>query len=295
MNLISWIKKNKLASLLIIILCFFLLKNKYPQKFTAKVATSPAYIAEQNAAVSRGIGGLGAIPLPESAPQVDVKERLTVEESYLSMVVKDVRKSVEEVTQKVVAKGGYLVSSNISQPQEAPFATVVFRLPNPELRPTLEEIRKLGVKVTSENLVGWDVTDQYVDLEARLATLEKTKAKYEAILNQAQKVEDIMSVQTQLTYLQDQIDSFKGRQDYLKKTAENSKLVVYLSSDEFSLPYAPQEPSFRPKVIFKQAVRSLVLTLRALASLGIWIAVFSLIWVPALLGYKYFRKRFKKH
>jgi hypothetical protein len=82
--------------------------------------------------------------------------------------------------------------------------------------------------------------------------------------------------------LQDQIDVLKGRQKYLEQTAKLSKITVYLSSDEFALPYVPAKP-FRPETIFKQAVRSLVLTLRDLAKAGIWIGVYSIVWLPVLV------------
>ena len=151
-----------------------------------------------------------------------------------------------------------------------------------------------SLKVTSENLNGTDVTDQYVDIEARLKTLNATKTKFEEIMAKAITVQDILNVQRELLSLQDQIDNLKGQQDFLKKTAELAKITIYLSTDEFSLPYAPSD-TFRPEVIFKTAVRSLVSTIRGLVENLIWIMVFSVIWVPALIIgiviYKWYQKR----
>ena len=113
-------------------------------------------------------------------------------------------------------------------------------------------------------------------------------------MDKASKIEDILSVQKELIRLQDQIDSIKGRQQYLEKTAANAKLTIYLSTDEWSLPYVPDD-NFRPKLIFKQAVRSLVLTLRAGLAKAIWLGVYSVIWLPigliVLFGFKKLRKK----
>ena len=126
-------------------------------------------------------------PTPsEPVPQPNVEERMVVEESNVSLVVKDVRQKVNQIAEYAEKAGGYLVSSSVSQPQESPFATLVIRVPNSKLRPMLEFLRGLVVKVTSENLKGRDVTDQYFDLEARLENLNKTKAKYEEILEKKQ-------------------------------------------------------------------------------------------------------------
>jgi len=170
---------------------------------------------------------------------------------------------------------------------------VVVRVPAKSLKATLDYFRSLSIKVSSENLFGTDVTDQYVDIQARLDTLNKTKAKFEEILVKADKVTDILEVQRQIIYIQDQIDSLKGQQQYLEKTAELAKITLYLSTDEFSLPYAPSAP-FRPAVIFKYAVRSLVGTLRGIVQALIWIGVYSVIMVPVLLVVYFVRRKIKR-
>lgn len=246
-----------------------------------------------------GLAGEKEVSLPpagggEPAPQPEVKDRLLVQESQISLVVDDVRQKVDQIIDYVNRQGGYLVSSSTSQPQEAPFATVVVRLPADQLRPALEQLRQLAVKVTYEYLAGWDVTDEYFDLEARLNTLYQTKAKFEQILAKAEKVDEILRVQREIISLQEEIDRLKGRQQYLEKTAQNARLTINLATDEWSLPYAPETKSFRPKVIFKQAVRSLVLTLRSLAAMAIWLGVYSVIWLPLLLIALFLLKRRKK-
>ena len=183
-----------------------------------------------------------------------------------------------------------MVESNLNNPQDAPTATVTVRVPSVKLQQALETLRGLAVKVVSENLSGQDVTDEFVDNEARLETLEKTKAKFEEILDNAISVQDILTVQREIISLQSQIDAVKGQQNYLEKSAQMAKLTMYLSTDELALPYAPSE-TWRPAVIFKQAVRSLLGSARKLGTLVIWLAVYSIIWLPALLLIYYFKKR----
>ncbi len=285
-----WIKNNKATAALLLVVVWLVLNQR-----SGRVGWAPRSEEFSSLEVRRG----ASVNLPPAGggapPQPEVKERLKVEESNISLVVDQVRPKVEQITDYVVGRGGYLVSSSISQPQEAPFATLVVRLPNQELRPTLAYLRQLAVKVTNEYLQGWDVTDEYLDLEARLKTLYQTKAKFEEILAQAQKVNEILQVQREIINLQEQIDRLKGRQEYLRKTAQNAKLTIYLSTDEWSLPYSPEAPAFRPKVIFKQAVRSLVLNLRRGVAAGIWLAVYSVIWLPLVLGYYFWRRRSPRH
>jgi len=292
MKLTDWIKNNKLAAFLLLLVGFLLLKNRSLIPLKQQLASQSVGLQTEGVALpATDLKSQGFSVAPDAAPQPEIKDRLVVEESNISLVVDNVRQKVDKILDEVGKKNGYMVSSSLSQPQETPYAHLVVRVPTKELRPTLELLRGLSIKVTSENLVGTDVTDQYTDLETRLTTLNKTKLKFEEIMTKAFSVNEIMEVQRQLIYLQDQIDRIKGQQKYLEKTAENAKLTIYLASDEWALPYSPQESTFRPKVIFKQAVRSLVTALRGLAKLAIWVIVFSIIWLPALLIYKWWRKR----
>ena len=241
------------------------------------------------------VGGAGLPPAGGGKGEIaeELGERMVAEESYISCVVEDVRERMREILERVEAEGGYMVSSSINQPEESPFATVIVRVPRDKRAAILDYVRGLAAKVTSERLEGWDVTDEYVDLEARLRTLEKTKAKFEEILEKAEKVDEILRVQREIINLQEQIDRLKGREEYLEKIAENAKLTIYLSTDEWQLPYMPEEPSFRPKVVFKQAVRSLVRNLRRLMSLAIWLGVYSVVWLPVVLIVRWWRRRKK--
>ncbi len=294
----DWIRKNKLAAVLVIVLLYFLIRDFSPNLLLFQSVRKAGLGTTLEMPVAET--GTAALyqeeilpPTREVAP-VEDEERLVVEESSLSLVVANVRETTDQVIDKAKEMGGFMVSTSLTKPEEAPFATVVVRVPADKFRETIDYFRDLAIKVSSENILGTDVTAEYVDLEAKLATLEKTKTKFEEIINRATEVQDILQVQRELIYLQEQIDSLKGRQQYLEKTAELAKITVYLSTDEYALPYVPAQP-FRPQAIFKLAVRSLVNGLRSVATAIIWIVVYAIIWLPALLilyfGKKWWQKR----
>jgi hypothetical protein len=291
-KVISWIKSNKLVIILLLVIGYLILSNRRIP--TPLLQTKTNYDITAPSAVSNvGLGGAVSVTR-EAAPQPEAGERMVVEHSNISLVVDNVRQKVDQILNYVQDKGGYMVSSSISRPEEVPYGTVVVRVPSDQLRLTLEHLRGLAIKVTSENLSGRDVTDQYIDIEERLDTLNQTKSKFEEILDKATEIEDILQVQKELINLQQQIDNLKGQQQYLEKTAENAKITIYLSTDEWSLPYAPETGAFRPRVIFKQAVRSLVLTLRKFGKAGIWIVVYSPLWLPVILLFWWWKRRGSK-
>lgn len=293
MLLINWIKTHKLIVLLILIIAFLYFKKNdvitpLPLPTIDNYRTSPP---------STGIGMVAPeLSLPKGTETFsDITDRIITKTSDFSLLVKDVRNTGDQIISYAKDNGGFMVYASYNRPTESPFAAITVRIPTEKLDDALNYIRSLSIKVTSENLVGTDVTDEYVDIEANLATLNKTKEKFEEILEKAITVTDILTVQRELISLQQQIDALIGQKKSIENNAKLTKITVYLSTDELALPYAPDK-AFRPNVVFKLAIRSLLSTLRSGAEAVIWIGVYSVIWAPIVLGliaYKKLRKKQK--
>jgi len=295
MPVLSWIKNNKLSAFLLAVILIFLFAGFSSSRNKLLQTTGVANFSEGvtlDSVAPMAIGGFAStktrsamMPIPggEEIPQPQIVDRMVIRESNLSLLVKDVATARDAIIEKAKGFGGYMVSSNTSNPGETPSATVIVRVAGDKLNTMLTDLRGMAIKVVSENLSGTDVTDQYVDVEKRIALLEKTMAKFISILDQAKEISDITNLNQQIIYIQDQIDSLKGSQMALAKNAELARVTIYLSTDEISLPYAP-DTAWRPTVIFKLAVRSLVTDLRGLGEKVIWLAVYAVIWIPILIA-----------
>jgi hypothetical protein len=304
MKLIDWIKTHKALTLLILIVAYFgwtYVKSFFGVNLRGySIPTTP----QVGYGSSGTFGGLTApaVSLPELSTTdtslnktSDVStstERMVVQNSNLSLLVKDVRDTGNKILKWVDDSGGYMVSTSYNRPSESPFATITVRVPADRFNDSLDYFRSLALKVTNENLIGKDITEQYEDTQAKLNTLETTKAKFMEILTRADKVADILQVQREIINLQTQIDALKGRQDAMKKEVDMAKVTLYLSTDELSLPYTP-DTKLRPNVVFKLAVRSLLNTLRMVTEALIWVGVYSAIWLPVVVVY-FIIKRMRK-
>lgn len=220
--------------------------------------------------------------MAEVAPPTDTSSRMTVQNGSISLLVKDVNNTQKQISEKVKSIGGYVVNSDVTRPTEQPYGNMTIRVPSEKLEEVFGFLRGLGMKITSESISGYDVTDQYEDLETRLTYLQRSLAQIQAIQDQAKTYDEILSGTREVISLQQQIDSLKGRQLYLEQTAKLALVNITMSTDELALPYAP-DANFRPNVIFKLAVRSLMSTLQNLGKLAIWVAVYSVIWAPVVI------------
>lgn len=286
MKLINWIKDNKLSSFLLLILTIILSAS-----FSNKLSPPAPIPVYDNLSMEKSAGlGAGVSNLTANSPSTLNQTRLVSQNSYLSLLVKDVRSSSDNILEYTKNNNGFMVNSSLNNPEDVASATISVRIPSRKLKPALDYFRSLSVKVISENLTGEDITDQYTDINSRLQTLNSTKAKFEEILAKSTEISDILNVQREIINLQSQIDSLIGQQKYLEKSAELSLITMYLSTDELSLPYAPTA-LWRPEVIFKTAVRSLIQNLRNIGTLIIWVLVYSIIWLPIIAVIIFIRKK----
>ena len=297
MPLISWIKGHGFITFLILVIVFLVFKDNLSTVSLRKsTTTSVAPIEDFIAPVSKGQledDSQGFSLETSPSPSQDSSSRVVIKNSNLSLLVKDVRKTGDQILDFVKSKGGYMVSTSYNRPDESPFATITVRVPAKDLDESLTFFRSLAIKVTSENLVGDDVTEEFTDIKARITTLEKTKIKFESILEKAASVQETLTVQREIINIQEQIDALKGQNKAIEQNAALTKVTAFLSTDELALPYTPDK-TFRPNVVFKQAVRSLLDNLRVAGETLIWVGVYSVIWVPALmilLFYKRWRKK----
>jgi hypothetical protein len=300
--MITWLKR-KWTLVVIFILVLALLKNFINTLFGINISSmripdyqAGTYSGSADIALSpktSSFSNLSSISLfGNQAPPTETANRLVIKDTSLSLVVNDVAGSITKIEDITKSLGGFLVNSYLSRPQEAANGNITIRVPEDKRTDALNQFKKLSVKVISESIIGTDVTDQYVDLDARLTTLNKTKAKFESILDQATAINDLLNVQREIINLQSQIDSLKGQQNYLSQSAKLAKITLYVSTDELTLPYAPTD-SWRPLVIFKQAVRSMVTSLRGIGSLLIWLLAYLPIIIPIILLIWFFNRRSK--
>jgi len=285
----NWLKRNWALTTLIIIALSWL-KNNYSGSPVIPYSGGGINTMMSGDSVGTVAPSAKMMVGRESAPTSNIANRLVIQDSSLSLQVKDVAVEIKSIESIAKTLGGYLVNSNLSRPDSAASGNITVRVPEDKRPEALEVFKKLAVKVVSESVSGTDITDQYVDLEAQLDVLLQTKSKYLSILNQATRVEDLLNVQQQLTSIQQQIDGVKGQQKYYEQSAKLSLISIYLSTDELALPYAPTNV-WRPAVVFKEAVRSLIANFRNLGSLLIWGVVYLPILIPVGLIIWYFKRR----
>lgn len=172
-----------------------------------------------------------ASPTSETAPTADAPggqvgqggiARLLIRRASMLLEVKDpeaVARRVADVTQSL---GGF-----IEQSREASGGAVhmKIRVPAASLDDAMDSVATLG-HVEKRQISADDVTEQVVDLGARVATRRAIRDRLRALLERAQSIQDVITVERELARVQGELDSLERRLEYLRGSASMAELSV---------------------------------------------------------------------
>ncbi|MHB8576435.1 MAG: DUF4349 domain-containing protein [Dehalococcoidia bacterium] len=250
-------------------------------------ATSVAARAAQPAAAAATAStAAGALAGPASSLGAGASlDRKIIRNADLAIEVKDTGAAIDSVASIATGLGGYVASSKLTRTDDVLRGTITLRVPAEQFDTAMSEIKGLGTKVTRENITGQDVTEEYTDLDARIANLESTAEQLRlleaTVRDTSNRVDDILTVYNQLTTITGQIEQAKGRRNALSQLGTLATLSVEVSPPPVVVepPKPPPPPPAPPKHVWTaratldDALAALGGLGQALAQAGIWIGV----------------------
>ncbi len=166
--------------------------------------------------------------MPEGAPDTAIEPRIARTAS-ITMVVSDVAQSADALHGVASDVAGSVTSESLSLSDDnlGSCSSVQITVPSARLDEALGLIAKLG-EVTAQQIDATDVTDQVVDVDARVATMRESIKRLQELMSKSGSVADIASVEAQLTQRQADLESLLARQKALSQSVETSPIAVSL-------------------------------------------------------------------
>ena len=144
----------------------------------------------------------------------------------------------EEAQQKISAiaesKKGFVVESTQSSSDvkatTRDTVTMTVRVPAEKFNEALDEIRKTSNRVVVETVKGEDVTEEFIDIEARLKAKKALEEQFLEIMKRSNSVADALNVQRELANVRGEIEQIEGRKRFLESQASLSTIKIKLQS-----------------------------------------------------------------
>ena len=203
------------------------------------------------------------------------EEKKIQRNANISIEVKNLDESIDKLNEIILLFNAEIISSNkggIDFGQ--PYANIRIRVLSSNLDSAIKEFKKLSTKIISENVYTNDVTEEFIDTEARLKIMKSTEDRFNSLLLKSETVEEIIQVEKELMRIRGDIESLEGRLNYLSKTTDTSEINLNLNEQ---IPITGE--SWKINDSFTSALQNL-------SSFAKWFADFIIniiVFIPAIL------------
>jgi hypothetical protein len=216
-------------------------------------------------------------------------ERMVIRTAFMEMVVSDVQATLDKIDSLAKEMGGFVVSSESREQGGDRVGQASIRVPSDRMDESIKRLGAMATKVSRQSVTNKDVTEEYVDQDARLRTLRATESQYLELLKTAKTTEDILKIQQSLGQIRGQIEQTQGRLQYLQRSTEMSVISMSIVTQATARPvggggWSPVETAY-------EAFQGLVGAAMTIAALAIWVLMFIPIWVPAIFLIRWWRRR----
>jgi hypothetical protein len=160
-------------------------------------------------------------------------------------------------------------------------AFVTVRVPTAAYTGFIADAAKLG-RVLFQSETADDVTQQHVDMQARLGNLKSEQARLRQLFTRANSVKDMLSIERELTRVQGDIESMQAQIDYLERQAAMATVTIELTEPVAIV--SPAGIDWGVSSAFTDGVRAFVNTMNGLiVLLGPVLALLVFIGLPVWL------------
>lgn len=226
--------------------------------------------------------GATATALEVMAAAEAASSRKVIKTAELEIEVEALKQAQERVLDAVKNAGGFIKSLSVNKTSEIRTeARIVARIPSAGFREVYDKVKGLG-EVKRDEVGGQDVTEEYMDLEKRIANKQVQEERLRELFKRTGKIADLLEVERELARVRGEIEQYQGRLRYLKDQVQFSTITIYL----YELGEAPiaEGPGWKLIYHLRGAWLSLVRLMQALVAAVIYVVIVPLpFWVLLII------------
>lgn len=188
-------------------------------------------------------------PKERKQPAVnDEWDKKIIRTASLNLEVKDYNSFYSSLRDKVKGLGGYIAQEEQSQSDYKIENTLVIKVPVEQFDNALIQLTDKIEKLNEKKITSQDVSAEYVDTKSRMESKKQVRQQYIELLKQAKNMEEILTVQSEINSIQEDIEAAAGRVDYLGHSSAYSTIHLTYYQVLNSSAIDNDKPSFGTRV-----------------------------------------------
>ena len=210
----------------------------------------------------------------ETQESASLSKRLIIFNRTLTLEVKDVKKIARVIEKMAEDYGGYVYSLRFGtggdevplergqlKGKEIEEGVIVVKIPAEKCSQFSRKIKGLGELIEDAESAE-EVTDQYVDISARLRNLKREETRLLEIFDSAKNVTEMLQVERELQRIRGEIESLTAQKINLEKSAQMAVFTIHLRTPQAIVSPADRNWGFREAL--RKAVRNFVYVVQGL-------------------------------
>lgn len=167
-------------------------------------------------------------PTTSNDPTIPVEKKI-IKTGDINMTVENCQETRKQLDSLIAKYAAYVGNENESKSGGAPTFYMVLRVPSANFEPLVQEVVSLAKTLNSKNIQATDVTEEFVDIQARLKNKREVEKSYQELLKKAYTISDILEVEQHLRMIREEIEAKEGRLKYLESQVGYSTLTLNFS------------------------------------------------------------------
>ncbi|MCL1838090.1 MAG: DUF4349 domain-containing protein [Propionibacteriaceae bacterium] len=222
---------------------------------------------------------------PRRAPEYgEGDDRMIARTSSIRLVVDDIEVTAKALREVAARLKGSVTAESLSLPEVGNYGSshVEVTVPAAQLDEALALMAELG-RVTDRRIDSQDVTDEVVDVDARVRTMQESIKRLQELMSQTGSIADIARVESELTQRQADLESLLSRQKSLSQRVATTPISVELRTVSAVEPLS--NSGFLSGLLagWGVMVDSAVVAITVIGALLPWLALTALILGPIIV------------
>ncbi|MBP1156287.1 MULTISPECIES: DUF4349 domain-containing protein [unclassified Paenibacillus] len=242
---------------------------------------APAHQANtaEKASESSGAGGSTAGVTAPAQTVLEPFSRKIIYTANLVMQVDDYAEAESRVQEVIKQSGGYILQFNENSSAVEKYGVFTIKVPANGFQSMLDLLEQINPKM-QKNMQGQDVTEEYVDLSARLKAKQVMEGRLVAFMEKAEKTDELVAFSNELGKVQEEIERIQGRMRYLEQNVAYSTIELRVAQKIGSAEVIKAQDQ---GPLIGRAAAALNGTTTVLAFLFQWVVVIAAGALPVLL------------
>lgn len=154
------------------------------------------------------------------------QEQKLIKESFLQFETKDLEKTYQNIVKFATQNNGFIQDDSSTKSYNQFNRKLILRIPTDKFQRTIDSIASNVEYFDTKQITSKDVTEEFIDIEARLKAKETLEARYLELLKKANNVKEILEIERELSTIREEIEAQQGRLKYLQNKVSLSTLTV---------------------------------------------------------------------